>query len=165
MVSESAGWSWTRLMFTWACNTCAAKSLLIGLVPQTHFRLQNGAGVQIHRMLRFVNHIDGARLGRPNLGVRIMRVFPIVVAHLFGPLAIKLPHGGGILRIHPVFARQPPDILPIRFLSIAVDQTFEGRVRFDHRSVNAHIPPFDSSPCCCKRGEDQEKDLLISVLA
>ena len=57
--------------------------------------------------------------------------YPIVVAHFLGPLAIKRPDRSGIPGVHSVFPSQPPDIFPILFLAIPVNQTFESRVRCD----------------------------------
>jgi hypothetical protein len=82
-------------------------------------------------MLRFVDHVGGASLGHPDLGVRIIRIDPLLIAHLFGPLAVKLPNRFGVLGINPVLTGQTPDILPIRLLRVAVEEALERGVGLD----------------------------------
>src|ERR1017187_3972008 len=114
-----------------------AQILLIGLMTQPDLRLQSRAGIQVHSMLWFVDHIGGSGLGLPNLGVRIMRIDPLLIAHLFGPFAVKLPNRLGILGINAVLGSQASDILPIRLLSVAVDEALERGIGLDDRSIRS----------------------------
>jgi len=132
---------WARLMFPWACNTCAAKS---SDRPHAQNALAcRPAPVSKSTVCSVCKYIGCARLGRPNLGVRIMRFSN-------RPWLIFLGRGdqtAGPLR-HPwdppAFTGQPPDIFPIRFLRIAVTRLLSAALGFASTgSRHADIPPFD----------------------
>src|ERR1035437_5116257 len=140
-----------------------AQILLIGLMTQSDLRLQNRTGIQVHGMLRFVDHIGGPGLGLPNLGVRIMRIDPLLIAHLFGPFAVKLPNRLGILGINAVLGSQAPDILPIRVFSVEVDEALERGIGLDDRSIDADVLAYEQT-MLVQGAEDKDKDFVINLL-
>src|ERR1017187_2655146 len=139
-----------------------AQILLVGFMTQPDLRLQNRAGIQIHSVLRFVDHVGGPSLGLPNLGVQIMGIDPLLVAHLFGPFSVKLPNRVGVLGINPVLAGQASDILPIGLLSVAVDEALERGIGLDDRSINADVLAFEQT-VLVQGTEDNQKDFVINL--
>ena len=57
-----------------------AQSLRVSVVTLQNFSLYNSSAFQIGHMLGLVNHVAGSVLGAPYLGLRIMRVFPFLIA-------------------------------------------------------------------------------------
>src|ERR1019366_4588164 len=132
-------------------------------ITQTDLYPQNRTSVQVHSMLRFIDHIGRPSLGLPNFGVWIIRIDPLGIAHLFGPFAVKLSNRLGVLGINPVLAGQSPDILPIRLLSVAVDQALERGIGFDNRSIDADVLPLEQT-VFIQGPEDNDKHFVVNLL-
>src|SRR5437773_7243161 len=60
--------------------TDSRKPLVIGLIARMHLGLHDRAGVQVHDRLGPVDHVRPTMLSGTNLGIRVMRVLPFLIA-------------------------------------------------------------------------------------
>jgi hypothetical protein len=118
----------------------ARSSLRVRVITLQNFRLDNGSAFQIGDMLGLVNHIASSILGAPHLGLRIMRVFPFLIARPASrPLLIEAAHCPLIPRVNTLLPRQLPHILPIGLLRIAMHQSTQTRIGFDHTGIDPQV--------------------------
>ncbi len=97
-----------------------------------------------------------------NLGIRIIGILPLLIAHLLGPLAVKLTlTADAVLRIDATLRGQAFDIIPVRLPGVPVDQPAQGRIGFHHRGIDAHIPAPQQT-MLLERRQNQGEDLFVN---
>jgi hypothetical protein len=92
------------------------------------------AAFQIGNVLGLVDHVAGAVLGQPDFLPGIVRVLSLLIAGLAAlALPVRAAHGLAVLWINTGFGGQPPDILPVTLLGVAMFQRMQAGVGFDVR--------------------------------
>ena len=134
--------------------------LVIGLISSMHLRLHDCPRVQVHHRLGLVNHVGRPVLSPADLGVRIVRVHPFLVAAFARPVAIKLAHCRRVIWINPALRRQPFHIIPVLLLGIAVNQRAQRGVSLDHRRINPQVLAAQQ-PMLPQRPQREREDAFI----
>ena len=111
--------------------------LTVARITGTDFGGDDGPAVQIHDVLRFIQHVAGSMLGAADFGVRIRRVVPLGIGGFAAlPAAVKLVHRSSVIRVHPGGPGQLPDIIALALCGVA------------HRAAQAgigfHVAAVDS---------------------
>ena len=91
------------------------------MVAGQYLRAGYRSGVQVNHCFGLVDHVGRAVLLGADLGVRFIRVFPLLVAHFLGPFAVELAHRRSVRGIDAALLGQAFDILPVLFARVAVD--------------------------------------------
>lgn len=83
-------------------------------------------------MFGFVDHVASSVLGGADLGLRIVRVDPVLVTGFAtGAFFVKTSHALGVIRINAGFNGESFDILPILFFGIARDEFSQRSIGLD----------------------------------
>ena len=114
-------------------------------------------------MLGLVNHVAGSVLGAPHLGLRIMRVFPFLIAcPASRPLLIEAAHRPFILWVDALLCRQFLYILPIGLFGITMHQGAQTRIGFDHARIDPQMPT-SKKPVRFERREHHLENSLVNL--
>ena len=115
----------------------------VALVRVLHRDAHDGPGLQVHRVLGLVCEMRAAVLHLGDLGVRIMRVRPVVVRPFLLPLPIEPGQLGAGRRCDAGGLRQPGQPGVVGLAGLPPHDAPHRRVGFQRRRIDADRVPLD----------------------
>ncbi len=111
----------------------------LGAAMQRH--TQNGPALQVHRLLRLVREVRAAILHLRDLGIRIVRILPLLVRQLLLPLAVETSQLRTSQRRQARSLCQATHELLVARTRIPTNDAAQRSVRLQRRRVHAHCLP------------------------